>query len=148
MISMITQVSAQQAKPWSGFKIKLLSGLQMASHLSKATTARDHRLTIPGMIQKKLIKKYHKLIYLCPKVCLTTKCSQKTFDLACERSKDEISGCKGAAGSEGAHTGHEKVCHSQVELPLLDRAWNCKCTDGSAHSQYEKHEYGHCIECA
>ena len=46
-IKAMTHVNAQQASAWSGLKIKLPMGLQITSHLSKATTARDHRLTIP-----------------------------------------------------------------------------------------------------
>ena len=57
-ISAKTQVNTQQAIAWSGLNTKLPSGLQMTNHLSKATTARDHRLTIPGMRQKKHSKHY------------------------------------------------------------------------------------------
>lgn len=48
-----TQVIAQQAIAWFGLKTKFPSGLQTTSHLSNATTARDHRLTIPATRRKR-----------------------------------------------------------------------------------------------
>lgn len=57
-ISADIQVSAQQVIAWSGLKIKLPSGLQMTSHLSKAITARDHGLTIPGMTETYHLKPF------------------------------------------------------------------------------------------
>lgn len=163
-ISAKTQVNAQQAIAWSGLNTKLPSGLQMTNHLSKATTARDHRLTIPGMRQKIKIQsiilelRLNQLII--PKqiqINLTTKCCHKTLNLAHMWSKDEISVCKGAAGSEGAHTGHKKVRHSQVhqdvvevgpQLLVLDGACHCKQIDGSARNKNKECECCHCIEGA
>lgn len=54
-----TQVNAQQAIAWLGLKAKFPSGLQTTSHLSSATTARDHRLTIPGTRQRRIKDLYH-----------------------------------------------------------------------------------------
>ncbi len=39
---------------WWVLKVKLPRGLQMTSHLSIATTARDHKLTIPAKTEKKI----------------------------------------------------------------------------------------------
>lgn len=60
-ISASIQVSRQQARAWFGLKMKLPSGLQMTSHLSKAITAKDHRLTIPGKANNTLQQRIHKL---------------------------------------------------------------------------------------
>lgn len=88
---------------------------------------------------------------------LTTKCSRKAFNLACQWSKDEISGCKRAAGSEGANTGHKKVCHGQVhkdvvevgpELLVLHGACNGEDVNASANHKYKKHESCHGVEGA
>lgn len=88
---------------------------------------------------------------------LTTKRYHKTFNLACEWTKDEIFASKGEGGGEGAHTGHNEVRHCQIqqdivevgpELLVLSSAGNCKHIDGSAHSKYKKHVYRHCIEGA
>ncbi len=46
----------QPAMAWGVLKVKLPRGLQMTSHLSNATTARDHKLTIPAKTEKKAVK--------------------------------------------------------------------------------------------
>lgn len=47
------QVIAQPMRAWVPLKEKLPRGLQMTRNRSKATTAKDHKLTIPGWEQSK-----------------------------------------------------------------------------------------------
>lgn len=50
---------------------------------------------------------------------LTTQGCCESFDLAPQWTNNHVSEGKAAEAGEGAHTGHEEVCHGQVHQDVI-----------------------------
>lgn len=50
---------------------------------------------------------------------LTTKCCCKSFNLAPQWTKNHVSEGKAVEAGEGAHRGHQEVCHGQVHQDVV-----------------------------
>lgn len=86
---------------------------------------------------------------------LTTKGCCKSFDLASQRTHKHVSDSEAAEAGEGANTGDQQVCNSQVhqdvvqmrpELLIFDSACNCERIYACTRHKYEKHERCHAVK--